>query len=355
MNKLFSWALGGESAQGSHSEKRINLALQGGGAHGAFTWGVIDRLLEDGRVDIDGLSGASAGAINAVMLADGLARGGREEARKRLADFWRAASVDGGLSPVQRQVFDRLLTADSFATAPMNSWMQSMGRLMGTDVNPLNINPLKRLIERFVDFDAIRSSGRDLFISTTNAQTGDLRIFTAAELTPEVVMASAALPPLFRAVEIDGEHYWDGGYTSNPPLLPFLQTKDSEDVLLVQIFPVRREETPTSSRQIAGRTSEIAFNAPMYAELRALDAVDRIATEQGKGARRLRLHRIVLDEREVATDAASRLNNQFDFFQTLHELGRNAAERFLAEHFDAIGSHGTMDAATEADQEYVRG
>lgn len=348
MNKIFSWALGGESSQGSRSGKRVNLALQGGGAHGAFTWGVIDYLLEDDRVGIDGLSGASAGAINAVMLADGLARGGRDEARKRLADFWRAASVDGGLSSVQRQVFDRLLTAHSFATAPMNRWMQSMSRLMGTDVNPLNINPLKRLIERFVDFDAIRGSGRDLFISTTNSQTGNLRIFTAGELTPEAVLASAALPTLFRAVEIDGEPYWDGGYTSNPPLLPFLQTGQSEDVLLVQIFPVRREETPTSSHEIAGRTSEIAFNAPLYAELRALDAIGRVTAEQGKDARQLRLHRIVLDEQEVTAEAANRLNNRFDVFQTLHDLGRGAAQRFLAEHFDAIGNHGTMDAVAEA-------
>ena len=166
-------------------------------------------------------------------------------------------------------------------------------------------------------------------------------------------MASAALPPLFRAVEIDGVPYWDGGYTSNPPLLPFLQTNQSEDVLLVQIFPLRREETPTSSREIAGRTSEIAFNAPLFAELRALAAVDRMAEEQ-RGSRRLRLHRIALDEGEVATDPASRLNNRYEFFQTLHELGRRAAQRFLAEHFDAIGVNSTMDAA-EADQEYVRG
>jgi NTE family protein len=354
MNKLFSWTRGSQPPQRNGSDKRLNLALQGGGAHGAFTWGVIDLLLEDGRVEIEGLSGASAGALNAMMLADGLARGGPEEARKRLADFWRAASVDGGLSDMQRQVFDHLFVANSFS-APMTSWMQSMGRFLGADANPLNINPLKRLIERFVDFEAVRESGRDLFISTTNAQTGDLRIFATPELTAEAVMASAALPPLFRAVEIEGQHYWDGGYTSNPPLLPFLQTKRSEDVLLVQIYPVRREDTPTSSREIAGRTSEIAFNAPLFAELRALDAVDRLAEKQGRGARRLRLHRIVLDDREVATDAASRMNNHFEFFQTLHELGRRAAQRFLAEHFDAIGVKGTMDAAAEADQEYARG
>jgi NTE family protein len=353
MNKLFSWALGTEPSK-SNLAKRVNLALQGGGAHGAFTWGVLDRLLEDGRVGIDGLSGASAGAINAVMLADGMIRGGPDEARKRLADFWRAASVDGNLSSAQRQAMEGMLYAHSFADAPMKAWMQSMGRFMPSNMNPLNINPLMQLIERFVDFEAIRNSDRDLFVSTTNAQTGDLRIFTGPELTAEAVMASAALPPLFRAVEIDGVSYWDGGYTSNPPLLPFLQTNQSEDVLLVQIFPIRREAPPTSSREIAGRTSEIAFNAPLFAELRALAAVDRMAEEKpNRLSRRLRLHRILLDEEEVATDAASRMNNRYEFFEELHELGRQAAQRFLDAHFDAIGIRGSLDAAGETDTEYA--
>ena len=353
MNKLFSWALGNGPSQTSRPEKRVNLALQGGGAHGAFTWGVIDQLLEDGRVGIDGLSGASAGALNAVMLADGLIRGGPQEARKRLAEFWRAASVDGNLTNVQRHVMEQLFLANSFASAPMKTWLRSMG--VPPSVNPLKLNPLKQLIERFVDFAAIRASGRDLFISATNAQTGGLRIFTAPELTAEAVMASAALPPLFRAVEIEGVSYWDGGYTSNPPLLPFLETSQSEDVLLVQIFPPR-EAMPISARDVAGRTSEIAFTAPLLGELRALAAIDRMAEEQGgRAARRLRLHCIALDEGEVATDPASRLNNRYEFFQTLHELGRRAAQRFLAEHFDAIGTRSTMDAAAEADQDYARG
>jgi NTE family protein len=356
MNNFFSWALGNGRSQENRPLKRINLALQGGGAHGAFTWGVLDQLLEDGRLGIDGMSGASAGAINAVMLADGLIRGGPREARRRLADFWRAASIDGNLSSAQRQVVEGLLLANSFADAPMKAWMQSMGRFLPSNMNPLNVNPLKQLIEHFVDFAAIRQSGRDLFVSATNAQTGDLRIFTAPELTAEAVMASAALPPLFRAVEIDGISYWDGGYTSNPPLLPFLQTNQSEDVLLVQIFPVRRDATPTSSREIAGRTSEITFNASLFAELRALAAVDRVAEEQpGRGSRRLRLHRIVLDEGEIATDPASRLNNRYQFFEALHALGRHAAQRFLAAHFDAIGTRGTMDAEVETDTEYAPG
>jgi NTE family protein len=353
MNKLFSWALGGEQPQQNRPLKRINLALQGGGAHGAFTWGVLDRLLEDGRLGVDGISGASAGAINAVMLADGLIRGGPTEARQRLADFWRAASFDGSLPEMSRHIVDQL----SMAGVPMKTWLNSMGRFLSpSNMNPLNINPLKQLVERFVDFEAIRTSGRDLFISATNAHTGDLRIFTTPELTADAVMASACLPMLFRAVEIDGVPYWDGGYTSNPPLLPFLQTKESADVLLIQLFPQQREATPTSTRDIVGRIGEIGFNAPLFAELRALAAVDRLAEEQpARGLRQLRLHRIVLDESHIATDPASRMNNNYEYFQALYANGRQAAEDFLVAHFDAIGTKATIDTAAEADQEYAGG
>lgn len=348
MNKLFSWALGSERQAPNRPQKRINLALQGGGAHGAFAWGVLDHLLEDGRFGIDGMSGASAGAVNAVMLADGLIRGGPEEARKRLADFWRAASVDGSLPWLSRHFVDQL----SAASVPMKTWLNSMGRFLSpSHMNPLNINPLKQLIERLVDFEALRNGERELFISATNAQTGDLRLFTRHELTAEAVMASACLPLLFRPVRIDGVPYWDGGYVSNPPLLPFLQAAGSADVLLVQIFPLRRDRAPTSSREIVGRTAEIAFNAPLLAELRGLAVVDRAV---GQDARRLRLHRIALDGFEKTPDAGSRLNNHYEFFQELHELGRQAAGRFLAAHFDAIGSHSTIEAAAEADPEYAQ-
>jgi NTE family protein len=235
----------------------------------------------------------------------------------------------------------------------MKTWLDSMGRLLSPgQINPLNINPLKQLIDRFVDFDAIRNSDLDLFISATNAQTGDLKIFTRQELTPDAVMASACLPLLFRAEMIDGVPYWDGGYVSNPPLLPFLQTGGSEDLLLVQILPQRRGQVPTSSREIAARTGEIAFNAPLLAELRGLAAVDTLAEA---GARRLRLHRIGLGELAEHADAASRLNNDYKFFQTLHELGRHAARQFLATHFDAIGERATIDLAAEAETEHAAG
>jgi NTE family protein len=257
--------------------KPINLALQGGGAHGAFTWGVIDQLLDDGRFEIDGISGTSAGAVNAVMLADGLHRGGAEEARSRLADFWRAVSVDGHLPELQRGVVERL-----FQFVPREGWwLPAMSRLLSPyDLNPLNINPLKELIERFVDFEALRrDSSRELFITATNVGTGEVRVFTRAEISAEAVMASACLPLLFRAVEIDGVAYWDGGYSGNPALVPFLRAPLAEDVLIVQINPRECPTVPMSTRDIMSRVNEINFNASLLAELRAVAFVNRLIDE----------------------------------------------------------------------------
>src|ERR1700676_5526756 len=283
--------------------KRINLALQGGGAHGAFTWGVLDHLLTDERLSIEGISGASAGALNAVMLADGLARGGPQDARKHLADFWRAASFCGNLPDLQRGVVERLFSFMPRAGAAVPPWFGAFSQLWSPyDLNPLNINPLKELIERFVDFDLIRAPiDRPLFISATNVRTGEPRVFGRAEITAEVVMASACLPLLFRAVEIDGESYWDGGYSNNPPLLPFVRSTSCEDLLIVQINPRERDKMPVSTREIMARANEITFNAAQSAELRTIGFVNQLIDQgrlprgAGRGdCRRIRLHRIVM-------------------------------------------------------------
>src|SRR5438552_10831920 len=200
------------------SAKKINLALQGGGAHGAFTWGVLDHLLADPRIDIEGISGTSAGAINAVMLADGLARGGAAEARKRLGDFWRAASRDGNLTDLQRGVMERLFSFVPYEGSPVQAWFDAVSHLMSPyDLNPLNINPLRDLIERFVDFDAVRRcKDVSLFISATNVHTGRVRVFSQDKLTADVVMASACLPMMLQAVESDGVPSCDGGDMGTP-------------------------------------------------------------------------------------------------------------------------------------------
>src|SRR5437763_8437488 len=341
-------------------KKRINLALQGGGAHGAFTWGVLDELLADQRIEIEGISGASAGALNAVMVADGLARGGPEEARKRLGEFWQGASIDGGLPRVQRAVLERLFSFLPVAGSPAQAWFDALSQFWSPyDLNPLNINPLKDLIERFVDFEAIRNHIElQLFISATNVQTGRLRIFGRDKISADVVMASACLPLLFKAVEIDGAPYWDGGYMGNPAIFPFFSTTETEDVLLVQINPRVRQVTPTSTQDIMNRINEITFNSSLLDEFRPVDVVRRLIDQKrlprgtGPGEyRRINVHRIALDEAFRKLTASSKLNSDYDFFLMLRNGGRRAARNFLDAHFDDIGRDGTVDLAAEAQAE----
>jgi NTE family protein len=336
-------------------KKRINLALQGGGAHGAFTWGVLDELLHDDRLDIEGMSGTSAGAINAVVTADGLTRGGPDEARKRLAEFWRAASRDGDLSSFQRAMADRLYSLVPIAASPMQAWFNTVSRYLSPyDLNPLNINPLKNLIVRFIDFEAVRNSGMPLFVAATNVHTGRLRVFGREQITADAVMASAALPYVFHAVEIDGMPYWDGGYTANPPIFPFFRTTETEDVLVVQINPVLRPTKPRSAQEIMNRVNEITFNASLISEYRAIEFVTRLIDQgtlpRGTGPgqyRRVNVHRIDLGFIGKRLTPASRLNNDFDFFEMLHRAGRRAARRFLERHFHDIGARSTVDLREE--------
>jgi NTE family protein len=364
MKNLLASLLPGRAAQapGAQTTKRINLALQGGGAHGAFTWGVLEHLLGEDRLQVEGVSGSSAGAINAVMLADGLTRGGREEAQKRLADFWRAVSSTGNLPGVQRAVMERILSFTPLEGTPVQAWFDAVSRYFSPyDVNPLNINPLKDLIDRFVDFEALRAnSDLQLFISATNVQTGRVRVFPRAKITADAVMASACLPLLFRAVEIDGVPYWDGGYLGNPVIFPFFRTTTTEDVLVVQINPLVRQVTPTSASEIMNRINEITFNSSLIAEYRAIEFVARLIDQgrlpRGTGAgqyRRINVHRIVLDRFGTHFDAFSKLSTDYDFFEMLRLSGKRAARRFLDEHFDDIGVKGTVDLRAEAQAEWA--
>jgi NTE family protein len=361
LGSLTGWKHSGTARPRPNKRKKINLALQGGGAHGAFTWGVLDHLLADDRLEISGISGASAGAINAVMVADGLARGGVEEARKRLADFWRAASAGGDLPPLQRAVTDRLFTLLPFAARPIQNWFEAMSHYFSPyELNPLDINPLNGLIARFVDFEAVRSSDLELFISTTNVHTGRLRIFPREKITADVVMASAALPFLFRAVEIDGVPYWDGGYMGNPAIFPFLHATDAEDVLVIQINPVARATTPRTSSEIINRLNEITFNSALISELRNMDFVNQLIDDgrlpRGPGKdryRRLNIHRIDLGPLGTRLAASSKMKTDYDFLDVLHRAGQRAAGKFLDRHFDDIGRHGTIDLAAESGVEWA--
>ena len=344
------------------AKKKVNLALQGGGAHGAFTWGVLEHLLDDGRLIIEGMSGTSAGALNAVMFTDGMARAGPAEAKKRLGDFWRAVSIDGQLPLMQRQIVERLFTFMPLEGTPAQAWFDAMSRYFSPyDLNPLNINPLHDLIERFVDFDAIRAcQSPKLFISATNVHTGHLRVFPPEKISADVVMASACLPFLFRAVELDGVPYWDGGYMGNPAIFPLFRVRETEDVLLVQINPIERRMIPTSSQEIMNRINEITFNSSLIGELRAIEFASRLIDEgrlpHGTGPgeyRRMKLHRISLDDAFRKLSADSKLSSDYDFFVMLRNGGRRAARNFLDAHFNDIGKKSTIDLTAETQAEWA--
>jgi len=364
MKKILSTILPGRAAfkKAAPAAKRINLALQGGGAHGAFTWGVLEQILSDERLIIEGVSGTSAGAVNAVMLVDGLIRGGRAEAQKRLADFWRAVSSTGNLPTLQRTVTERLLSFTPLEGASVQAWMNAMSRYFSPyDINPLNINPLKDLIERFVDFEKLRANTEfQLFVSATNVHSGRVRVFGRDKITADAIMASACLPTLFQAVEIDGVPYWDGGYRGNPVIFPFFRTTSTEDVLVVEINPLERKSTPTSAREIMNRINEITFNSSLIDEFRAIEFVARLIDQgrlpRGTGPgqyRRINVHRILLDRFGTNFDSFSRLSTDYDFFDMLHLSGKRAARRFLDEHFDDIGVRSTVDLAAEARAEWA--
>jgi NTE family protein len=343
----------------ARTRKKLNLALQGGGAHGAFTWGVLDQLLQDERIDIEGISGASAGAVNAVVRADGYVRAGAEGARERLAAFWRAASRDGRLPDDERKTLDRLFWFLPMANSPAQAWFEALAQYWSPyDLNPLNINPLRDLLGRLVDFDAVRRCPLPLFVSATNVHTGKLRVFPREKISAEVVTASACLPLLFRAVEIDGAPYWDGGYMGNPTLFPLFRQTQTEDVLIVQINPIERRETPTSTKEIMNRVNEITFNSSLLGELRAIEFVGRLIEQgrlpHGSGAneyRRINVHRIALSHAR-GLDADSKLNNDFDFFEMLMRMGRRTTRRFLDAHFDDLGVRSTVDLKAEVKAEW---
>jgi len=333
------------------SPKMVNVALQGGGAHGAFTWGVLDRLLEDGRIEFEAISGTSAGAMNAVVVADGFMRGGPDGARQALQDFWEAVSREGAKSPIQRSPINVFMGDWSLDTSPGYLFFDHLSRLASPyDLNPLNYNPLRDLLEAQVDFDRITAGNKmKLFISATNVHTGRVRVFTCGEITPDVVMASACLPFMFQAVEIDGVPYWDGGYMGNPVLFPFFNSCASSDVVLVQINPIERKTTPRTAREILNRVNEITFNSSLLKELRAIEFVARLI-DDGKldpaDYKQVLLHRIDAVEEMAALSASSKLNAEWAFLVHLRDIGRAAASRWLERHYDRIGEGSSVDIRT---------
>ena len=328
-------------------KKVVNLAFQGGGAHGAFTWGVCDRLLQDPTFEIEGITGTSAGAMNATVLAYGHARGGSEGARAALDGFWRAVAKAARFSPYQRTPMDRIMGSWSLDNSPGYQIMDMVGRMFSPyDLNPSGANPLRDVLEEHVDFAFLRENASiKVFLNAVNVRSGKLKQFTNGELSADAVLASGCLPFMFHAVEIDGEHYWDGGYCGNPALYPLIYHCDSPDILLVQINPMYRDELPRSARQILDRVNEISFNSSLMREMRAIKFVSDLI-DQGKLSEedyvKLHVHMIASD---ALTDfgASSKLNAELDFLLTLKDLGRQTADAWLRQHWDQVNAESTCD------------
>ena len=326
----------------------VNLALQGGGAHGAFTWGVLDRLLEDQRVVIEAISGTSAGAMNAVVLIDGLMRGGTEGAREKLREFWEAVGEASRFNLLQRGPLSILTQNWSLDLSLGYYLFDTITRSLSPyEFNPLNLNPLKDILERTVDFELVRSCDKlKLFISATNVETGRVRVFAREKLTADMVMASAALPILFQAVEIEGKHYWDGGYMGNPVLFPLTYVTSSRDILIVQINPIEREGVPKTAHEILNRINEISFNASLLHELRAFDLAKRMLAAhhlEGDESKEVHIHIIDGQEALASLGASSKLNPERAFLEHLFEVGRNAASEWLDRHYDSLGRRSSVD------------
>ena len=336
------------SAARKTARKSVNLALQGRGAHSAFTWGVLDRLLEDGRIRIEAISGTSAGAMNAVVVADGLVSGGEDAARAKLAKFWKAVSEAGKSSPIKRHPIDVFMGNWSLDNSPSYLFFDLFTRLASPyDLNPLNVNPLKDILESVVDFGVVRScDDMKVFISATNVETGRVEVFDRHRLTCDMVLASACLPFMFQAVEIGGVPYWDGGYMGNPVLFPFYRGCASRDVVIVQINPVHRAGVPRTAREILNRVNEITFNASLLRDFRAIDFVSRLL-EDGKldpeQYKHVLVHRIDAEEEIKPLGASSKMNAEWAFLQHLFEIGHGAAGRWLDRHFDDLGTTSTVD------------
>ncbi len=332
------------------TERALQLALQGGGSHGAFTWGVLDRLLEDERLVFPAISGASAGAMNGAMLVCGYAAGGREGAQKALTTYWnRLGDMADVMAPLQAGASWR---GADFGLPDAHA-LQSMFRMWSpAQLNPLNINPLRGLLDELVDVDALQSERpMRLHVSTTDVETGEPRIFTGRELSIDVLMASACLPFLFQAVTVDGVAYWDGGYSSNPPLAPLLERGKGRtgrgpttELLLVQLSPERRPGIPTTATEIMHRVNEITFNASLVAEWRAIEALH----PQGSAEGAVRLHRIALHEALADVDAASAGTMERAFLHRLRDAGRAAAQRWLDAEDGAAVEASVQDAASAA-------
>jgi NTE family protein len=324
----------------------VDIALQGGGSHGAFSWGVLDRLLEEPWLRIDGISGTSAGAMNAAVLVHGHQKGGVAGAREALEAFWRRVSEAARFSPFQRGPLDILLGRWTLDSSPIYVVMDLMSRLVSPyDLNPGGANPLRDILAEQIDFHVLAQSPINLFVTATNVRTGRGKVFKNADITPDVLLASACLPTMFQAIEIDGEAYWDGGYSGNPTLSTLVRECKSQDTILIPINPIERVPTPRSASEILNRLNEVSFNAVVLKELKMMALLRKVADPgdgEGKLWANMRVH-LVRNDIMTELGASSKLNAEWAFFEYLHKEGRKAAQTFLEADAKDLGKRSTLD------------
>lgn len=337
---------GRNGKEAGRNTKTVNLALQGGGTHGAFTWGVLDAILDDGRLDFEGISGTSAGAMNATVLAYGMKVNGRQGGKEALAHFWSEISRAGGpYSPLQEMPWESFfglpLTSSMIAFSAFDTLTRTFSPYQ---LNPFDFNPLREILADCVDFEALAAcSTTKLFLGATNVRTGKVKVFETRDVTVDAVMASSCLPLVFKAVEIDGEAYWDGGYMGNPVLFPFFYRCESRDVLILHVNPIERPEIPMTATEIMNRINEISFNGSLLKEFRAIDFVDKLVDQNWlkdefrDRLRRINIHSIRADKALADLSAASKFNVDWGFLKQLRDRGHEAGKAWLAEHFETIG------------------
>lgn len=328
--------------------KAVNLALQGGGSHGAFTWGVLEFLLDEPRIEIEAISGTSAGAMNAAVMAHGLMDDGRQGAKDALEHFWRQISVKGAFSPFHQTPVDRMLSGWNLTLSPAYNYLELLSRVLSPyQLNPLGLNPLRDVLEEVIDFSQLnRCALTKVFITATSVRTGKPRVFNCAELSVDALLASACIPFFFQAVEVEGEFYWDGGYVGNPALWPFYYQCTSRDVVVVQINPIERNELPSTAGEIINRLNEITFNSSLISQMRALYFVSKLMKEHkldSDNYKQMHVHIIEAQAEMADLNASSKMNVDWEFFQHLRKIGHQAAEEWVRKHYSAVGKKSSID------------
>lgn len=330
----------------SKNNKLIHLALQGGGAHGAFAWGILDKILEDGRLKIDAFSACSAGSMNATIFAYGRMKGGTDGAREYLYNFWkRVSQIEHTSVEIQKPLIDRAMRYIQY------SFLDSLSRSISPyQFNHLNVNPLRDIVADMVDFEELKlDRNTKLFLTTTNVRTGRVRVFNNKEISIDVVMASACLPYLFQSVKINDDYYWDGGYSGNPAIFPLFYNNNTRDVLIIHINPMERSELPITSSEIGNRINEITFNASLLHEFRAISFVKKlinkgwIKDEFKHKLKDMYIHSIRADEALHGFDVTSKFDTHWYFLTYLRDLGRVQAKKWLDLNFDSVGKESTVD------------